>query len=170
MAAILPHQIDMGQQAGTAFFAPEKMLTGVIAIMSAALALQPYSIPYDEAALGALLVGLTAVSSSAFNDIVKIEAERGHSAHLSDIAQILDNTAPILVFPVITALAVFGAGRFGVAWPSLIRWTMASCVGVVFALGFFSRYATDGNVMKALKRAVSWTLLGGLLYSAKLLA
>jgi hypothetical protein len=160
----------MGQRTKTAPFAPEKMLTGVIAIMSAALALQPYSIPYDEAALGALIVGLTAVSSSAFSDIVKTEAERGHSAHLADVAEILDNSAPILVFPALTALAVFGAGRFGVPWPSLIRWTMASSVVVVFALGFFSRYASDRNVFKALKRAVSWTLLGGLLYSAKLLA
>ncbi|QGM45775.1 hypothetical protein [Methylocystis heyeri] len=160
----------MRQENRTAPFGPEKMLTGVAAIMSAALALRPGAFPYDEAAMGALLVGLAAISSAAFNDIVKIEAARGHSLRLRDIPDILDDSAPILVFPVATAIGVYCAGKLGVAWPTIINWTMASSVGFVFALGFFSRYAVDGDIGRALARAASWTTLGGALYGAKLLS
>lgn len=160
----------MDQRNEIAPFGPEKMLTGAVATMSAALALQPGSISYDEAAVGALVVGLTAISSATFNDIVKTEAERGHSLRLADVAKIVDNSAPIMIFPVATAIGVYFAGKFGVAWPSIINWIMASSVGLVFVLGFFSRYAVDGDIGRALKRAAAWTTLGGVLYGAKLLA
>src|SRR5262249_2474670 len=79
-------------------------LYGVIAIMTAELAVEPGQLSYLEAVLGALLVGLAMMTTRVFVEVVKKETEIGERLPIYKAGMILRDSALVMLFPTITAL------------------------------------------------------------------
>jgi hypothetical protein len=146
------------------------VLYGIVAMMTAELAIEPGEFSYDEAALGALLIGLAMMVTRFFVDLVKKETEL--HAHLGwrKAGALLRMCVPVLAFPALTAAMLFFAPRLGLEWGALIDLVLYLSVAAVFLLGFFSSYLLDGKARPALVRATVWTVLSLALFAAKKLA
>jgi hypothetical protein len=146
------------------------VLYGVIAIMTAELAVEPDKVSYDEAALGALLIGLAMMFTRFFVDLVKKETELHAHLGLRRTGALLRASLPVLGFPALVAAMLFVAPRLGLRWDALIDLVLYLSVAAVFVLGFGSSYLLDGKASTALLRGAVWTLLSLVLFAAKKLA
>jgi hypothetical protein len=146
------------------------VLYGVIAIMTAELAVEPDKVSHDEAALGALLIGLAMMLTRFFVDLVKKETElHAHIGWRGAGAQ-LRACLPVLAFPVLVAAMLVFAPRLGLTWGALIDLVLYLSIAAVFLLGFGSSFLLDGKPGPALMRGIFWTLLSLVLFAAKKLA
>ena len=146
------------------------VLYGVIAIMTAELAVEPDQVSFDEAALGALLIGLAMMLTRFFVDLVKKETELHAHLGFRRAGALLRASLPVLAFPALVAATLFLAPRFGLNWGALIDLVLYLSIAAVFLLGFGSSYVLDGKVFPALLRGIFWTLLSLVLFAAKKLA
>jgi hypothetical protein len=104
------------------------ILSGVMAITSAALAVQPGELSVSGAMAGALLVGLVAMMTRLLNDQTKKRAELGRRLRWIEWGGILEVSAMALVYPALTTLVVLlgpvpstvGVGRRGLARSSTL--------------------------------------------------
>jgi hypothetical protein len=146
------------------------VLYGVIAIMTAELAVDPEKFLQDEAALGAALIGLAMMLTRFFVDLVKKETELHTHLSLRKAGALLRQCLPVLAFPLLVAAILFVAARAGLQWSALIDLVLYLSIGAVFLLGFSSSYVLDGKVSPAALRGMVWTLLSLALFAAKKLA
>ncbi|SRR5260370_19917664 len=146
------------------------VLYGVIAIMTAELAVEPDKVSHDEAALGALLIGLAMMLTRFLVDLVKKETELHAHVGLRGAGALLRACLPVLAFPVLVAAILFVAGKLGLNWRALIDLVLYLSIAAVFLLGFGSSYVLDGKARPALLRGTVWTLLSLMLFAAKKLA
>ncbi len=146
------------------------VLYGVIAIMTAELAVEPGEVSYDEAALGALLIGLAMMLTRFFVDLVKKETELHAHIGLGGAGALLCISLPVLGFPTLVAAMLLFAPRLGLDWGALIDLVLYLSIATVFPLGFGSSYVLDGKPGPALLRGIFWTLLSLVLFAAKKLA
>ena len=146
------------------------VLYGVIAIMTAELAVEPEEVSYDEAALGAVLIGLAMMLTRFFVDLVKKETELHAHIGLRKAGALLRVSLPVLAFPLLVAAILFVAPRLGLRWHVLIDLVLYLSIAAVFLLGFGSSYVLDSQARPALARGTAWTLLSLVLFAAKKLA
>jgi hypothetical protein len=146
------------------------VLYGVIAIMTAELAVAPDEVSYDEGALGAVLIGLAMMLTRFFVDLVKKETELHAHLGLGKAGALLRASIPVLAFPVLLAAILFFAPRLGLRWSELIDLVLYLSIAAVFLLGFGSSYVLDGEAGPALLRGTVWTVLSLVLFAAKKLA
>jgi hypothetical protein len=146
------------------------VLYGVIAIMTAELAVEPDKVSYDEAALGALLIGLAMMLTRFFVDLVKKETELHAHIGWRGAGALLRASLPVLAFPVLVAAMLVFAPRLGLTWGALIDLVLYLSIAAVFLLGFGSSFLLDGKPGPALLRGIFWTLLSLVLFAAKKLA
>ncbi len=142
-------------------------LYGVVAILTAELAIEPGEVSFVEAAVGVLLVGLVMVLTRFFVDLVKKETELGSHIDLRNAGALLRASYYALAFPVLTAAVILIAAALGLRWRALIDLVAYLSIGAVFLLGFGSSYVLDDKPVPALLRAVTWTALGLVLFVAK---
>src|SRR5262245_35623004 len=95
-------------------------LYGVIAIMTAELAVEPGQLSYLEAVLGALLVGLAMMTTRVFVEVVKKETEIGERLPIYKAGMILRDSALVMLFPTITALLIIAAALSTTKWTRLL--------------------------------------------------
>lgn len=146
------------------------VLYGVIAIMTAELAVEPDKISHHEAAVGALLIGLAMMLTRFFVDLVKKETELHAHIGWRGAGTLLRACLPVLAFPMLVAAMLLFAPRLGLNWGALIDLVLYLSIAAVFLLGFGSSYVLDGKTGPALGRGFFWTLLSLVLFAAKKLA
>jgi hypothetical protein len=142
-------------------------LYGVIAIMTAELAVEPGQLSYVEAVLGALLVGLAMMTTRVFVEVVKKETEIGERLPITKAGMILRDSALVMLFPSITALLIVAAALSTTKWTNLLDLVLYLGEVTIFATGFLSSYLRDGAVRPALMRGTGWMVLSLILIAAK---
>ena len=145
-------------------------LYGVVAIMSAELAVTPHEFGYLEAALGAVLVGLAMMVTKIFVEIVKKETEIGAHLPLSAARGIIRAALPVMLFPAAVALLIVAAAAVTARWDEYLDITLYFGMAAVFVIGFFSSYVLDNEMRPAFSRAGLWLLLSLFLVIVKKLA
>jgi hypothetical protein len=143
---------------------------GVVAIMTAELAVQPGEFGYLEAALGALLVGVAMTATRIFVEVVKKETEIGAHVPLRAAGAILRISLMVMLFPAATAVLILTAAVITARWTVLIDVVLYLGMVTIFAIGFLSSYILDGKFRPALFRGAGWLLLSLALLAAKSLA
>jgi len=142
-------------------------LYGVIAIMTAELAVEPGQLSYVEAVLGALLVGLAMMTTRVFVEVVKKETETGERLPIYKAGMILRDSALVMLFPTITALLIIAAALSTTKWPRLLDLVLYLGEVTIFATGFLSSYLRDRAIGLALMRGAGWMVLSLILIAAK---
>jgi hypothetical protein len=145
------------------------VLYGVIAIMTADLALQPGRFGYVETALGTLLIGFAMTLTRFFVRVVTKEAEIGAHVSMAETGLLVRDSLWVMLFPAITALVIAVAAFTATRWTVLLDTVLYFGVATVFAVGFLSSYILDNEIRPALSRGAFWTLLSLVLLAAKTL-
>jgi hypothetical protein len=140
------------------------VLYGVIAVMTAEIAVQPGEFGYGEAAVGALLVGLAMTATRIFVELVKKETEIGAHLPLGKAGAIVRDSLLVMAFPLATAVLIVITALSTAHWQALLDDVLYLGVAVV---GFLSSYLLDRAVLPALRRAAVWLVLSLVLVAAK---
>jgi hypothetical protein len=146
------------------------VLYGVIALMSADLVYRPGMITRYAAAGGAVLVGLAMALTHAFVQMVESETERSSHVSRRETMELVRSSMFVMAFP--TAIAILAVvGQF----LDLQIGVLDECLpfisaATVLVVGFGSSYAITRQWAPALKRGISWMLLGLILLVAKEIA
>src|SRR5258708_5953312 len=119
------------------------ILYGVISIMTAELSLQGGEFGYAEAAVGALLVGLAMTVTRIFIELVKKETEIGAHLPIGKSGAIVRDSALVMLFPAMTALAVVVAALITAKWSVFLDLLLYLSMATVFVIGFLSSYVLD---------------------------
>jgi hypothetical protein len=143
------------------------ILYGVVAVMTAELAVQPGEFDYWEAALGALLVGLAMTVTRIFVEVVKKETEIGAHLPFAKAGAIVRDSLFVMLFPAATAILIVIAALSALPWQALIKEVLYLGIATVFAVGFLSSYLLDRAIKPALLRGAVWLLLSLVLVAAK---
>ena len=146
------------------------ILSGVMAVVSAALAIQPGEVSVKEAVFGALFVGFVAMMTRFLNDRTKKRTELGRRLRWAELGSILEVSAMVLVFPVLTALSVLLGLAGGLSWSARISLVFYLGIATVFIAGFMSSYVVDSRFLAAGSQGLSWAALGVALTLVKKLA
>jgi hypothetical protein len=146
------------------------VLYGVIAIITAELAVQPGEFGYPEAALGALLVGITMTVTRIFVEVVKKETEIGAHVPIGKAGAIIRVSLLVMLFPTATALLIVVAALTTGQWTALLDVVLYLGMATVFVIGFLSSYILDHKIPPALSHGAVWLLLSLVLVAAKMLA
>jgi hypothetical protein len=136
------------------------LLQGVIAILSALIAVQPGEISTADGVIGGVLVGGVTMLARYFIDVTKKETEFGRKTDLAMRLGIVRDSLPILLFPAVAALALLGMALAGIGQSLAYKIIYGLGLLTLAAAGFMSRYAADANVVHALIRAAMWVVLG----------
>ncbi len=146
------------------------ILSGVMAVTSAALALQPGELTNTEAVLATFFVGFVAMMTRFLNDRTKKRTELGRSLRWAELGSILEVSAMVLVFPALTAILVPLGLAGGLSWSTRISLVFYLGIGTVFIAGFMSSYVVDERFLAAGSQGLSWAALGVALTLVKKLA
>lgn len=146
------------------------ILYGVMAITSAALAVQPGELSVTGAVAGALLVGLVAMMTRLLIDQAKKRAELGRRLRWSELASILEVSAMALVYPALTALVALLGPFDGWSWAARINSVFYFGIATVFTAAFVSSYLVDAEFWVAGREGLSWAALVIMLTIVKKLA
>jgi hypothetical protein len=145
-------------------------LYGVIAIMTAELAVQPSEFSYTEAALGALLTGFAMTVTHIFVEVVKKETEIGTHLPIGKAGAIMRDSLLVMLFPATTAILIVVAALTTARWTILLDAVLYLGMVTVFMTGFLSSYLLGRRIQAALLRGTGWLLLSLVLVAAKYLA
>jgi hypothetical protein len=146
------------------------ILYGVIAIMTAELAVQPSEFSYTEAALGALLTGFAMTVTRIFVEVVKKETEIGAHLPIGKAGAIVRDSLLVMLFPATTAVLIVVAALTTTRWTALLDAVLYLSMATVFVTGFLSSYLLGLGIQAAFLRGISWLLLSLVLVVAKYLA
>jgi hypothetical protein len=146
------------------------VLYGVIAIMTAELAVQPNEFGYTEIALGALLTGFAMTMTRIFVEVVKKETEIGAHLPIGKAGAIIRDSLLVMVFPAMTTLLIVVAALTTAQWTVLLDVVLYLSLATVFVIGFLSSYLLGRGIRQALLRGTGWLLLSLVLVVAKYLA
>jgi hypothetical protein len=146
------------------------ILSGVMAVVSAALPIQPGEVSVTEAVVGALFVGFVAMMTRFLNDRTKKRTELGRLLGWDELGDILEVSAMVLVFPALTAIAVLLGLAGGLSWSARISSIFYLGIGTVFIAGFMSSYIVEARFLAAGSQGLSWAALGVALTLVKKLA
>ncbi|MGO9056513.1 MAG: hypothetical protein ACLQU2_03895 [Candidatus Binataceae bacterium] len=146
------------------------VLSGVMAVTSAALPVQPGEISVTEAVLGALFVGFVAMVTRFLNDRTKKRTELGRRLRWDELGGILEVSAMALVFPALTAIAVLLGLAGGWSWSARISSIFYLGIATVFTAGFMSSYVLDARFLAAGSQGSMWAALAIMLTLVKKLA
>ena len=144
-------------------------LTGVIAIMTADLAVQHNKLGYVEVELGVLLIGFAMTVTRVFIRIVTKEAEIGARLPIAVAGAMVRDSLFVMLFPVISALLIVAAALTNMQWTILLDVVLYFGTLTVFAIGFHSSYVLDRKFRPALSRGGLWTILCLVLLAARAL-
>ena len=144
-------------------------LTGVIAIMTADLAVQHNKLGYVEVELGVLLIGFAMTVTRVFIRIVTKEAEIGAHLPIAVAGAMVRDSLFVMLFPVISALLIVAAALTNMQWTILLDVVLYFGTLTVFAIGFHSSYVLDRKFRPALSRGGLWTILCLVLLAARAL-
>ena len=128
-------------------------LTGVIAIMTADLAVQHDKLGYVEVELGVLLIGFAMTVTRIFIRIVTKEAEIGAHLPIAGAGATVRDSLFVMLFPVISALLIVVAALTTHDGPTDAVLYLGTLT--VFAIGFLSSYVLDREIWPALSRGGS---------------
>lgn len=143
------------------------VLYGVIAVMTAEIAVQPGEFGYGEAAVGALLVGLAMTATRIFVELVKKETEIGAHLPLGKAGAIVRDSLLVMAFPLATAVLIVITALSTAHWQALLDDVLYLGIATVAVVGFLSSYLLDRAVLPALRRAAVWLVLSLVLVAAK---
>ena len=135
------------------------ILSGVMAITSAALAVQPGELSVTGAVAGALLIGLVAMMTRMLNDQTKKRAELGRRLRWSEWGGMLEVSAMALVYPVLTAFVTLLGPFDGWSWAARINAVFYFGIATVFAAAFVSSYLVERQFRTAGREGLSWAAL-----------
>jgi hypothetical protein len=145
------------------------VLYGVIAIMTAELAVQPSEFGYAETALGAFLAGLAMTVTRIFVEVVKKETELGSHLNVAKTAIVMGDALWVMSFPALTALMILIGALIKTRPGVLLDVVFYLSIASVFVIGFVSSYVLDRKLGPALVRGGGWLVLGLILLAAKAL-
>jgi hypothetical protein len=161
---------NRSKQRGIAAQRVAAVLFGVVAIMTAELAMQPIEFGYAETALGAFLAGLAMTMTRIFVEVVKKETEIGSHLPIRKAGAIVRDSLFVMLFPAATALVIVAAALSTARWTVVLDLVLYLGIATVFVVGFLSSFLLDREIKPALSRALCWLLLNLVLVGAKYLA
>ncbi len=161
------HTESWSEQRGDAAQRVAAVLYGVVAVMTAELAVQPGEFSYGEAALGVLLVGAAMTATRIFVEVVKKETEIGAHPPIRKAGAILHDSLLVMLFPAATAILIVIAAWSTAQWQGLLAVVLYLGIAMVFVVGFLSSYLLDRAVGPAVSRGAVWLILSLVLVAAK---
>jgi hypothetical protein len=135
------------------------ILSGVMAITSAALAVQPGELSVTGAVAGAMLIGLVAMMTRLLNDQTKKRAELGRRLRWNEWGGMLEVSAMALVYPALTALVTLLGPFNGWSWAARISAVFYLGIATVFTAAFVSCYLVERQIRTAGREGLSWAAL-----------
>jgi hypothetical protein len=143
------------------------VLYGVVAIMTVDLVVEPDRLKYAESTWGVLLIGLAMTITRIFVRVVTREAEIGAHLSMNEYGAIARDSMLVMLFPVVTALLIVGAGLATTRWVFLLEIILYLSAAAVFLIGFLSRYILDRDIRLALLRGAVWVFMTLVLVAVK---
>lgn len=146
------------------------IMSGVMAVTSAALPVAPGELSVTEAVFGALFVGFIAMMTRLLSDRTKKMTELGRRLRWDEFRGIVEVSAMVLVFPALTAMVVLLGPFGGWSWSARISSVFYSGIATVFVAAFMSSYVADARLMAAGRQGLAWGALVVMLAIVKKLA
>lgn len=143
------------------------VLSGVMTVISVALPVKPGDLTVSEAVIGTLLVGFIAMMTRFLTDRTKKRTELGRGLRWDEVATLLEISAMVLLFPVLTAILLILGALDGLSWPARIDCIFYLGIATVFISGFMSAYIVETQLVAAGSQGLSWATLGVLLTIVK---
>lgn len=146
------------------------IMSGVMAVTSAALPVQAGELSVTEAVIGALFVGFIAMMTRLLSDRTKKITELGRRLRWDEFRAIVEVSAMVLVFPALTAILVLLGVAGGLSWPARINSVFYLGIATVFVAGFMSSFVLEPRFVAAGRLGLSWATLVIMLTIVKKLA
>jgi len=146
------------------------IMSGVMAVTSAALPVQAGELSVTEAVIGALFVGFIAMMTRLLSDRTKKITELGRRLRWDEFRAIVEVSAMVLVFPALTAILVLLGMAGGLSWPARINSVFYLGIATVFIAGFMSSFVLEPRFVAAGRLGLSWAALVIMLTIVKKLA
>lgn len=142
-------------------------LYGVIAVLTALIAVQPGEVTTWDAMVGGLVLAAITVMSKFFIELSKKETELGARIDLSARRELWRESFPTAVFP-LAAVVVLGATHpLGIGQAAAYNFIYYLGLATLFVAGFLSRYTADAKPTEAVSRGAVWLFLGLLILAGK---
>lgn len=142
-------------------------LYGVIAVLTALIAVQPGEVATRDAMVGGLVLGAITVMSKFFIELSKKETELGARLNQPARHELWRESFPTAVFPLAAVVVLGTTHPFGIGQAAAYNFIYYLGLATLFVAGFLSRYTADAKPSEALSRGAVWLFLGLLILAGK---
>jgi hypothetical protein len=142
-------------------------LYGVIAVLTALIAVQPGEVTTWDAIVGGLVLAGITVMSKFFIELSKKETELGARLNQPARRELWREALPACAFPLASVVVLGLAHALGIGQAAAYNLVYYLGLATLFAAGFLSRYTADAKPSDAFSRGLVWLFLGLLILAGK---
>ena len=142
-------------------------LYGVIAVLTALIAVQPGEVTTWDAIVGGLVLAGITVMSKFFIELTKKETELGVRIDTAARRELWRESFPTAVFPLASVVVLGASHPLGIGQAAAYNFIYYLGLATLFVAGFLSRYTADAKPSDAFARGMVWLFLGLLILAGK---
>jgi len=142
-------------------------LYGVIAVLTALIAVQPGEVTTWDAIVGGLVLAGITVVSKFFIELSKKETELGARLNQPARRELWRESLPTSVFPLAAVVVLGLAHALEIGQAAAYNFIYYLGLATLFVAGFLSRYTADAKPSEAFSRGAVWLFLGLLILAGK---
>ena len=142
-------------------------LYGVIAVLTALIAVQPGEVTTRDAIVGGLVLAGITIVSKFFIELSKKETELGARLNRPARRELWRESFPTAVFPLASVVVLGASHPLGIGQATAYNFIYYLGLATLFIAGFLSRYTADAKPSEAFSRGAVWLFLGLLILAGK---
>lgn len=142
-------------------------LYGVIAVLTALIAVQPGEVTTRDAIVGGLVLAGITIVSKFFIELSKKETELGLRLNRPARRELWRESFPTAVFPLTAVVVLAVTHAIGIGQAAAYNFIYYLGLATLFVAGFLSRYTADAKPSEAVSRGAVWLFLGLLILAGK---
>ena len=142
-------------------------LYGVIAVLTALVAVQPGEVTTRDAIVGGFVLAGITIVSKFFIELSKRETELGARLNQTARRELWRESFPTAVFPLASVVVLGASYPLGIGQAAAYNFIYYLGLAALFVAGFLSRYTADAKTSEAFSRGAVWLFLGLLILAGK---
>ncbi len=142
-------------------------LYGVIAVLTALIAVQPGEVTTWDAIVGGLVLAGITIVSKFFIELSKKETELGARLNQPARRELWRESFPTAAFPLASVIVLGASHPLGIGQAAAYNFIYYLGLATLFVAGFLSRYTADAKPSEAVSRGAVWLFLGLLILAGK---